>query len=231
MSSETDRIIALRERVLRANPTEQSHLRAALREDFAAWCECCAWTYRVKEIDATGRERPVTTPHTPFILWDCQRDAASEIVAAVRDGRDVVVRKTRDMGASWLLCAVSVWGWMFHGWQSLLVSRVEDLVDRTGDPDSLFWKVDYLVAGQPEWLLPAKPERFAKGGDKEAKLQLSLMQRAAALLQDGKPARDAVLAERLEHRGIHGEVLGHEPAVPPFDRDARVAEGGELLGE
>jgi hypothetical protein len=119
----------------------------------------------VKEIDATGRERPVTTPHTPFILWDCQRDAASEIVAAVRDGRDVVVRKTRDMGASWLLCAVAVWGWMFHGWQSLLVSRVEDLVDRTGDPDSLFWKVDYLVAGQPEWLLPAKPERFAKGGE------------------------------------------------------------------
>jgi len=119
----------------------------------------------VKEIDATGRERPVITPHTPFVLWDCQRVAASEIIAGVRDGRDVVVRKTRDMGASWLLSAIAVWGWMFHGWQSLLVSRVEDLVDRTGDPDSLFWKVDYLIASQPEWLLPAKPERFAKGGE------------------------------------------------------------------
>jgi hypothetical protein len=165
VSSETDRIVALRERVIRASPSDQAHLYAALREDFAAWCECCAWTYRVKEIDATGRERPVITPHTPFVLWDCQRVAASEIIAGVRDGRDVVVRKTRDMGASWLLSAIAVWGWMFHGWQSLLVSRVEDLVDRTGDPDSLFWKVDYLIASQPEWLLPAKPERFAKGGE------------------------------------------------------------------
>lgn len=165
MSSETDRIVALRERVYNANAKEQSDLRAAFSEDFAAWCECCAWTYRVKEIDATGRERPVTTPHTPFVLWECQRDAAVEIIDGVRDGRDVVVRKTRDMGASWLLCAVAVWGWMFKGWQSLLVSRVEDLVDRTGDPDSLFWKVDYLIAGQPPWLLPAAPEKFTKGGE------------------------------------------------------------------
>ena len=164
-SIEPDRIVALRQRVLASGASDQAHLRSAFREDFALWCECCAWTYRVKEIDAQGRERPVITPHTPFVLWDCQRDAAGEIIAAVRDGRDVVVRKTRDMGASWLLCAVSVWGWMFHGWQSLLVSRVEDLVDRTGDPDSLFWKVDYLVTGQPEWLLPAKVGKFAKGSE------------------------------------------------------------------
>jgi hypothetical protein len=165
VSSGTDRIVALRERVYNANAREQADLRAAFSEDFAAWCECCAWTYRVKEIDATGRERPVVTPHTPFILWDCQRDAAREIIDGIETGRDVVIRKTRDMGASWLVCAVAVWGWMFKGWQSLLVSRVEDLVDRTGDPDSLFWKVDYLIAGQPSWLLPAAPEKFAKGGE------------------------------------------------------------------
>jgi hypothetical protein len=165
LAPQTDALIALREKVISAKASDRADIAAALSADFALWCEATAWTYRVKEIDAAGRERPATSPHTPFVLWDCQRDAAAEVIAAVKDGRDVVVRKTRDMGASWLLCAIATWGWMFHGWQSLLVSRVEDLVDRTGDPDSLFWKVDYLIASQPEWLLPAPPDKFVKGGD------------------------------------------------------------------
>ncbi|NDF54280.1 MAG: hypothetical protein EB145_08810 [Proteobacteria bacterium] len=83
----------------------------------------------------------------------------------MKDGRDVVIRKSRDMGASWLVVGLAVWGWMFHGWQVLLVSRVEDGVDRTGDPDSLFWKVDYLVGSQPRWLLPCDVSMLKKGGN------------------------------------------------------------------
>ena len=164
MSNETERIYLLRSRVLRADQAEQADLRAAFAEDFAAWCECCAWTFRVKEIDHTGREKPVAHPHTPFVLWDCQRVAAAEIIDSVKSGRDLVIRKTRDMGASWLCCAVALWGWQFHAWQSLLVSRVEDLVDKSGDPDCLMWKLDYLLSNQPSWLLPAPAEKMAKGG-------------------------------------------------------------------
>ena len=164
MSNETERIYLLRSRVLRADQAEQKDLRAVFAEDFAAWCECCAWTFRVKEIDQAGREKPVAHPHTPFILWDCQRQAAAEIIDSVKGGRDLVIRKTRDMGASWLCCAVALWGWQFHAWQSLLVSRVEDLVDKSGDPDCLMWKLDYLLSNQPAWLLPAPAEKMAKGG-------------------------------------------------------------------
>ena len=47
-----------------------------------------------------------------------------------------------DMGASWLTVALTYWHWLFEsGSHMLLASRVEDLVDKTGDPDSLFWKV------------------------------------------------------------------------------------------
>jgi len=162
--TERERILRLRERVYGASASERPHLRAAFAADFVLWCESCAWTFRVKEIDGTGRERPVEYPHTPFVLWPCQVEAADAIIAGVREGRDVVVRKTRDMGASWLLCAIALWGWQFHGWQALLVSRVEDLVDKTGDPGSLYWKVDYLLASQPGWLLPGKASEFEKGG-------------------------------------------------------------------
>lgn len=164
-TDERTRILRLRERVYAASTKEQPHLRAAFASDFALWCESCAWTFRVKEVDASGRERPVEYPHTPFVLWRCQVDAADAIIAGIREGRDVVVRKTRDMGASWLVCAIALWGWQFHGWQGLLVSRVEDLVDKTGDPGSLYWKVDYLLASQPGWLVPGgKASAFEKGG-------------------------------------------------------------------
>ena len=162
--TEHERIKALRERVYGATAKEQPHLRAAFASDFALWCESCAWTYRIKEIALDGRERPVEYPHTPFVLWPCQVEAADSIIECVREGRDVIVRKTRDMGASWLLSAVALWGWQFHAWQALMVSRVEDLVDRTGDPGSLYWKLDYLLASQPGWLLPAKADEFKKGG-------------------------------------------------------------------
>jgi hypothetical protein len=99
--------------------------------------------------------------------------AIREVVNAVNDGRDVVIRKSRDMGASWLLASVSSWGWLFKGWQSLLVSRVEDGVDRPGDPDSLMWKVDFLLQSQPSWLLPgAADELLRRGSDTRQHMML-----------------------------------------------------------
>lgn len=68
------------------------------------------------------------------------------------------------MGASWLLAGVASWGWLFKGWQSLLVSRVEDGVDRPGDPDSLMWKVDFLLQCQPPWLLPGVSDELLRRG-------------------------------------------------------------------
>ena len=143
---------------------DRSDLVAVFKSDFTAWCNHCAWTYRVRTVDEFGNERPAFVADVPFDLWECQVRASSEIISAIQSGEDVVVRKSRDMGASWLLSAIAVWGWMFHSWQSLLVSRVEDLVDRSGDPDCLFWKIDYLLQTQPRWLLPCDHDELVKGG-------------------------------------------------------------------
>jgi len=147
------------------DPAAQGDFRSLFASDLPLWLRMTGWTYAPKEVDAsTGREVPTKNPHKPFVLWPCQERAVSEILTGVTEGRDVVVRKSRDMGASWLLAAVSAWGWLFHGWQSLLVSRVEDGVDRSGDPDSLFWKVDYLLESQPSWLLPLPASQLLRRG-------------------------------------------------------------------
>lgn len=161
-------ITRLRKKFLDATATDvvsQADFRAAFAEDICLWFRLTGWTYAPKEVDAsTGREVPSQKPNRPFVLWECQERAVKEIVDAVNDGRDVVIRKSRDMGASWILAGVSAWGWLFKGWQTLLVSRVEDGVDRPGDPDSLMWKVDYMLQSQPPWVLPGLADDLLKRG-------------------------------------------------------------------
>lgn len=158
-------LLALREMVVEMRGGQRSDMAALFAEDPAAWLALTGWTYRVKETGADGRERPAVVRDVPFVPWPVQVGSVRRLAACVKDGRDVVIRKSRDMGASWLVVGLAVWGWLFHGWQVLLVSRVEDGVDRTGDPDSLFWKVDYLVGSQPRWLLPCDVSMLKKGGN------------------------------------------------------------------
>jgi len=163
-------IAQLRQRFLDATASDrgaQADFRAAFAEDIVLWLRLTGWTFATKEVDpASGREVPARLPHRPFVLWPCQERAVGEIVSAVNGGRDVVIRKSRDMGASWLLGGVAAWGWLFRGWQSMLVSRVEDGVDKSGDPDSLFWKLDYLLRAQPPWLLPLPADDLLQRGSK-----------------------------------------------------------------
>ncbi len=100
----------------------------------------------------------------PFITYDYQ-DKAIEMLrgqitlaASKEIARcDVVIEKSRDMGATWICCTVLEHSWHFDdNFTALLLSRKEDLVDSSGsgDPKSLFAKVDFLHAHQPGWLLP-----------------------------------------------------------------------------
>jgi hypothetical protein len=160
-------IVQLRQKFLDAcvDDAVKGDFKTAFAQDICLWLRLTGWTYAPKEVDpSTGREVPSQKPNRPFVLWPCQEMAAQEIVDGVTNGRDVVIRKSRDMGASWLLAAVSAWGWLFKGWQTLLVSRVEDGVDRPGDPDSLLWKIDFLLECQPPWLLPGDAKSLLKRG-------------------------------------------------------------------
>lgn len=94
-------------------------------------------------------------PKLPFILYPFQEEALLDLVNAIDDGHDVLVEKSRDMGASWLCVLAIEWHWMFKPMQSFLfVSRKEDYVDDPGNPKSMFWKFDYFLDNLPQWLRP-----------------------------------------------------------------------------
>lgn len=98
--------------------------------------------------------RDTLMPHKPFITWDFQDDAILELKKAIEEGHDIVIEKSRDMGATWIVVTIVCWFWMFcPGFEALLGSRKEDLVDNF-QKDSLFGKFDYLIKSMPKWLIP-----------------------------------------------------------------------------
>ena len=90
-----------------------------------------------------------------MVTYKFQDEAISTINNSIGVS-DLVISKSRDMGASWMLVGVFLWRWMFRDGQSfLLVSRNEDYVDKAGNPKSLYWKIDFIMKHLPGWMLPS----------------------------------------------------------------------------
>lgn len=97
---------------------------------------------------------PGDKPWLPFAIQIELLDWFEECMAAMDHRRDGVVSKSRDMGASWVTCCWLLHGWLFkYPWNVLILSRKEDLVE-SRDPDSLFWKIEFLIALLPSWMVP-----------------------------------------------------------------------------
>lgn len=95
----------------------------------------------------------------PFITYDFQEPAILKMLSWVRRGKDGVIEKSRQMGASWMLIILFTWLWLFHDYQTLLfISRNEKAVEDES-PNSLFWKIDFILKFLPSWMRPSKFRR------------------------------------------------------------------------
>jgi len=116
------------------------------KHDILFWVNAFCFTYDPRKI--------ATNPHLPFVTWEFQDEALLTLSKHVGTS-DVGIEKARDMGASWLCLVAFLHQWQFFPGQAfMVVSRNEDLVDASGNPDSLFWKLDYLLRNQPRFLVP-----------------------------------------------------------------------------
>jgi len=99
-----------------------------------------------------GSGRPAKLP---FLLFPRQEDMIDWLLALLAGEENGLLEKARDMGATWLACAFSVWLWKYRrgsavGWGS----RKEALVDKLGDPDSIFEKMRMIIDALPGALQP-----------------------------------------------------------------------------
>lgn len=143
-----------------AEASKDKALAAAVKqlcaEDALFWINTFVWAYD---------PRNTQQPKMPFITYEFQDEAVGALQDAMGLGigppHDLVVEKSRDMGASWLCILAICHAWHFARYMSfMLVSRKEDLVVDTSNPDSLFWKLEFVLNHEPLWLRPPLRKKF-----------------------------------------------------------------------
>lgn len=121
------------------------------------WFRYYAWAY-----DPRSDYLPLQ-PFVPFGLYD--DDAPDEDFqvrylvwieeTAYLRNTSGTVKKPRDIGATLGFLLWTTYRWLFsHYFNALLASANEDLVDKTGDQNTLFEKIRFALRLLPDWQLP-----------------------------------------------------------------------------
>jgi hypothetical protein len=156
-------------RNIRREANKDPGLRKVLRQACASspifWVNAFGWTFHQYNIREDGRQASVkgTDAHVPFITWACQDNVITQLRDCIDNGENVLIDKSRDMGASWLCLTVFHWYWQFIPSVTFLeMSRTEKYVDVRGNMDTLFEKHRYLHKMQPVWLRPEMDDNLLR---------------------------------------------------------------------
>ena len=143
------------------SPEEQKFWRMVFADGYEGlvlWVNLCAWLYEAR--DKTNPASGVRM--LPFITWPIQDKFLKKIYDSITDEHDMLTDKSRDMGATYGILIVLLWFWLFSSdFSALIASRKEDLVDKAGSPDCLFWKIDRIMVNLPPWMKPRIRRNFA----------------------------------------------------------------------
>lgn len=130
-------------------------LISSCADSMLLWINLFAMTFKPNMMGENYLEVPNPNPEVPFITWPGQDPVLLEIEELITKGGDGVIDKSRNQGASWLGLLPMCHQFLFRSRVSFkLISRKEELVDNPNDPDSLFWKLDFLISKLPDWMKP-----------------------------------------------------------------------------
>lgn len=120
-------------------------------EDPVYFIDTFLWIYNPKVDPANIR----------FKTFAFQKRLVRDLIQAVRNGEDLFIDKTREMGVTYTILATLLWMWLFESGSNFLIgSRKEDYVDNrrggvTGNKEeSLFGKIDYMLSRLPLFMQP-----------------------------------------------------------------------------
>lgn len=141
--SECERRVRLLER-LRNDPDLARAAHTHYKYNPVDWCLDWATTY-----DPRNATRGLPTL-MPFSMFERQTDLIQFLHSCVLDEENGLIEKARDMGATVAASAFSVWLWLYYPGAAIgFGSRKEELVDRIGDPKTIFDKVRSVIRYLP----------------------------------------------------------------------------------
>lgn len=96
------------------------------------------------------------SPKIPLIPWPAQQDFVNGIEECYKSRVNWLGEKSRGVGMTWLIASLFTHHWLYYeGFIGLFGSRKEELVDRKGDPNTLFWKVRESIYTLPKKMRPS----------------------------------------------------------------------------
>jgi hypothetical protein len=142
-----------RETILRLaeqSPRVREKVLEFCRKDFWYWAKGFAYLHETRVLDDEATFDELDTKIL-FLPWPHQIPVVNHILN-VLGKKDVRLVKSRAQGASWLMILIACWIWLFHRGVGNFLSKDEKSVDNKGDMNSLFAKLDWLLAQLPEWM-------------------------------------------------------------------------------
>ena len=99
----------------------------------------------------------LSNPHLPFILYPRQAELFKQLDSYLlrsQKGEQIAlfIDKPRDVGATFTVMAWILHKFLFTEFSARVGSRKEDYVDKKGDTDTLFYKLDYQLDKLPTWM-------------------------------------------------------------------------------
>ena len=132
--------------IIRANVIDKC------REDIVYFANHWAWIFNPWLTRFDHMVEGGFSARLPFILFQKAEEYIHWREKLYRENRIGLVYKARELGVSWDNCLSQVWHWFFEdNFQGRFGSRKEGLVDSRGNPDTLFWKVRYIIYNTPSW--------------------------------------------------------------------------------
>jgi len=128
-----------------SDPALAADIKAICAADIITWINLFCYT-------KDPRRKPDILP---FICYPFQKEGIVEIQSAIRNQYDLLMEKSRDVGASWMTLYVFTHFWLFEkGSDFRIGSRKEDFVDKLNDIDTLLEKIRFTLKKLPIFLLP-----------------------------------------------------------------------------
>ena len=121
-------------------------VKQACKTNIFYWLENFCWVHN-----------PHKTPsQIPVYPYPFQKDLIFWLVDHIKNNKDGLIEKSREMTVTWSVLLVFQWLWQFgdSGNDYLLGSETADDVYKNGDPRALFSKLRYNLIRQPPYLLP-----------------------------------------------------------------------------
>ena len=199
------------------NPAGQIELIERCRDDLLFWINIFCW------LDEPRAKREESTD-LPFITWEHQDPMLLDFEDAVYNGTDVGVEKSRGEGVSWGAIAVYLHQILFRkkrvGFG--MVSKTEKAADDPDDPNSLGYKLDFLVKRLPIWMARWELDNEAFACDHQAVIRRLRSSHSWTNARTGSNITAYATTGDLSRGGRKTSFLLDEWASFPIGDDERV---------